>query len=43
MTPVDNTLGISSWEFEWLNDGKPIREIRLEPIGNAGETIDWRL
>ena len=42
-TPVDDTLRIAAWELEWLNDGAPIREIRLAPVEIEGEAIVWKI
>ena len=41
--PVDDTPRISAEEFEWLNDGEPLKEIRLVPVGNSDAYIIWRL
>ncbi len=40
-TPVDDTPRIAAEDIEWLNDGEPIREIRLET--EDGESVDWKL
>ena len=42
-TPVDDTPRIAAWEFKWLNDGEPIREIRLTRNDAEDETVDWKL
>ena len=43
LTPVEDAQGIVASEYEWLNDGEAIREIRLAPRGDGGGEVVWKL